>query len=240
MYRPENVVPVDPAVHSSLKLGPVTSHVFASQVHAVPLASSEFGNAAREYPIVFLKHEDGSFAPTAMLGFRVAENLFVNAEGRWDARYIPFFVRRYPFLTVEISETDAAVCVDEIALPGLESTDGLALFDNNEPTEKLKEIAEALFSYRDECKRAAEWCAEVAKLDLFKQVSASANLVDGSGVKMDGMWVVDDEKLRTVPANVAHDWLRNGILPLIHAHLLSLGNLQVLAERVAARGPLAA
>ena len=40
--------------------------------------------------------------PVAILGLRGAANQFVNSEGAWrEGKYIPAYVRRYPFILME-------------------------------------------------------------------------------------------------------------------------------------------
>ncbi len=69
-----------------------------------------------------------------MLGFRNDENLFVDENGKWDAKYIPAFVRRYPFVLAEAfegskkaSEQMLEVRIDE-TFPGLNHEKGKPLF----------------------------------------------------------------------------------------------------------------
>jgi hypothetical protein len=36
--------------------------------------------------------------PVVLLGMRDKENLYVNESNQWEAKYIPAFIRRYPFV----------------------------------------------------------------------------------------------------------------------------------------------
>lgn len=96
----DNVVVLNRDTHRELRLKPQDSLSFAAETNCVPLALVEFGDVAREYPIVFARLP-GGLVPVALLGLRDAENLYLNAEGKWDARYVPAFVRRYPFVAVQ-------------------------------------------------------------------------------------------------------------------------------------------
>jgi hypothetical protein len=231
----QNVVPVEAQRHATLKLRPVTDFRFAKDTHAVPVIGPEFGDLMRDYPIVFAMGDDGRFTPTVMVGLRQNENLFVDADGRWDASYIPFFVRRFPFVTVETGEDDAVVCIEETAAKALEAPDGMPLFVAGKPSEEMTRLAQALFAARDDAKRVEEWTKLLADAGLFKQVSASADLPNGEQVSMDGMWVVDEEKLRTLGPEQAKTWLDNGLLSLVFAHLFSLRNLEQIVDRLQKR-----
>lgn len=231
MFDINNLVALDINLHSGVKIAPVTDYSFAKDYHAVPVAGTEFSNVAKDYAIVFMQREDGSFIPTAMLGLRPSENLFIDEKGGWNARYIPFFVRRFPFVAAETEGDNAIVCIDKTAMEKLSSPTGMALFENGEPSADMKQMASNLFAFRDEGDRVAQWSKLLNDRELFKQVNATAELPDGKKLTMEGMWVVDDEKLRKLPGAVIKTWLENGLLSLVHAHLLSLGNLQILAEK---------
>jgi hypothetical protein len=59
--------------------------------------AAEFASAALEYAVVFGGTGD-AVMPITVLGVRTNGNLYVTKEGGWQAKYIPAFVRRYPFV----------------------------------------------------------------------------------------------------------------------------------------------
>src|SRR5262249_799625 len=85
--------------HGGLKLSPKGDFSFALGTNPVPLMVSEFAQAARFYPVVFAGETP---MPVAVLGLKDS-NLFIDAEGQWDAgtSYVPAYVRRYPFTFIE-------------------------------------------------------------------------------------------------------------------------------------------
>ena len=93
----ETVVPLTFATHrhSSVEIG--RSFAFSSKINSVPLTAIEFREAQADYPIVFAGNKEGVM-PAVILGLREGENLYLSSDGKWDARYIPAFVRRYPFV----------------------------------------------------------------------------------------------------------------------------------------------
>ncbi|MGQ5524379.1 SapC family protein [Chitinimonas sp. PSY-7] len=228
----KDVVAVDAKKHADLKLSLAENFAFAAKVHAVPLVGGEFANAMREYPIVFAQTGENEYAATAMLGLKTEQNLFVDAAGVWPAQYIPFFVRRFPFVTVEVENNDAVLCVEESALAGVRRDADANAFENGEATEPMKQFAQLMFQSRDDAKRTTEFINELSKLGLLHQVSASTELPNGEKVSMDGMWVVDEEKLRALPADTVATWVKDGRMALVYAHLFSLVNLQSLVEKL--------
>src|SRR5215210_705462 len=109
----ERPVLLDRDKHRKLRVKPSTSFAFAQKANSLYLAGVEFNEACKEYAIVFTRAAHEKIIPVAMLGLRSRENLFVDAQGRWDAAYVPAFVRRYPFVLAELSSDNMAVCIDE-------------------------------------------------------------------------------------------------------------------------------
>ena len=124
----DSVVVLNRDTHREPRLKPQDNLRFAASTNCVPLALVEFGDVAREYPIVFARLP-GGLVPVALLGLRDAENLYLNEDGKWDARYVPAFVRRYPFVAVQDNNAPdkLLVCMDE-QFPGFNGEDGERLF----------------------------------------------------------------------------------------------------------------
>lgn len=106
------VKPVSFATHGDLSVKVTDDFGFARQLNSVPLLASEIPQAAAEYPVVFAG-EDDQLVPVAVLGLRERENLFVDAAGKWVGRYVPAFLRRYPFVFSTANEGQTlTLCVD--------------------------------------------------------------------------------------------------------------------------------
>ncbi|MDP2831783.1 MAG: SapC family protein [Pseudomonadota bacterium] len=209
---------------------------FASGINSVLLSGMEFIEALREYPIVFARLEDGRVIPVALLGLRESENLYVLDNGRWDARYVPAFVRRYPFVLAESTQNKTlTVCIDE-AYEGLDADDGQTLFDEEgKETPFLKQLMEFMSQYQTDFKRTERFVNHIRSLGLFTEMSAKVELTDGRNVLLKDFLVVDEKKLQDLDKNNAQALLKSGEMGLVYAHLLSLGNLARLVDRLAER-----
>ena len=209
---------------------------FARKSNSLYLAGAEFGEAAKEYPIVFTRSPNGKVVPVAVLGLRQQENLFVDAQDRWAARYLPAFVRRYPFVLAEVPGQSLAVCIDE-AYPGLGDTEGEPLFDEQgKETPFLKQTLEFLTQYQREHQRTEAFCKRLEENGLLKETNARANLRDGRSFTLNGLLVVDEKKLLELPDATVLAMFRNGEMHQVSMHLASLSNIQLLADRLAQRG----
>ena len=230
----ERVVALSDQAHANLKVRPATSFAYAARTNSVPLLAGEFFECAREYPIVFARSETG-LLPAALLGLRDSENLYVDAAGKWDARYVPAFVRRYPFVPGRGSQGELLVCIDE-ASPCFDSVEGDALFAGGKPTAPLEHAIKFLAEFHQAAAATEQLGRRLDELGLLRQADSVAQLNDGSQFRLNGLNVVDETKLRALDRDTVQELFVNGSLAAIYAHIMSLGNLGVLVDRLSRRG----
>jgi hypothetical protein len=229
------------------KLAPVTDFRIASAMNGMLLTAVEFIDACREYVIAFVTSGEApseggkaEYSPIVMLGLRNDENLFVRADGGWDARYVPAFLRRYPLAYARTQDNQLSVMVDE-AYAGFGAADGqLLVEEGGQPAPALQEMIKFLDMFEQESQRTRAMCQQLAALDLLVPRELSGNLPDGQKLAVAGFSVVDEEKLRALPDAKVIELHRNGILGLVQAHLISLGNHQRLFERLTGKATQAA
>src|SRR5260370_38879823 len=104
-------VPITRGRHGRCSIERSASYGFSCDVNSVPLMAVEFPRAASEYAIVFAG-AGTEVTPAVILGVRGSENLFVSDDSSWKAKYIPAFVRRYPFVFTRNADR-FLLCVDE-------------------------------------------------------------------------------------------------------------------------------
>lgn len=226
-------VPLNKNNHKGLKLVEEANRFeFANDTNSVVLAGIEFAEAAKEYPIAFANIGGDRVAPVALLGFRDKENLFIAENNRWDARYIPAFIRRYPFVLAETGEQgNLSVCIDE-AYEGLQETEGKALFEDDSSNAPLLDgILKFLNEYQQQYQRTETFINTLQELDLLSPLQAAVKLDDDNQLGLQQLLVVDEKKLLALDDDKALKLLRSGELGWIYSHLLSLSNLGALAQR---------
>lgn len=220
--------------HLKLRLSVVPNHFqFAANTNAVPIASSEFAEASRDYPIVFVGNEGGPFNVAALVGLRDNENLMVDEQGRWaEGHYIPAFARRYPFvLATTEGEDRLTVCIDEV-YPGLSNERGEQLFDEaGTESAYLKRVLEFLQVFHNEAQRTTQFATRLKELGLLVQKVITVER-NGQRQNLQGLWIVDEAKLRSIDDARVLELFRSGYLGWIDAHLISLGSLPRLAARM--------
>ena len=220
--------------HQSLRLSMLPNQFgFTAKTNAVPIASTEFAEAARDYPIVFVGEENGPFNVAALVGLRDNENLLVDAQGRWaEGTYVPAFARRYPFVLAKTDDSERlTVCIDEV-FPGLSEKEGEALFDaDGSESAYLKRVLEFLQLFHAEAQRTAQFAGRLKELGLLvpKVINVERK---GARQTLRGVWIVDRARLTGIDDARVIELYRSGYLSWIEAHLLSLGSLARLVARL--------
>ena len=209
---------------------------FAAGTNSVILAGLEFSEAGKEYPIVFAQAGE-IIVPVAMLGLRNEENLFVDESGHWDAHYIPAFVRRYPFVLAETGENkQRVVCIDE-SYKGFSDVEGEPLFIEDEASPLLKQALEFLEEYQMQYVRTESFVNRLRENDLLMSLNAKIDIPGGQQFGLSGLLAVDERRLLELNDEKAIQLFRTGELSWIYCHLMSLGCMGRMVERMAARRP---
>lgn len=209
-------------------------YAFSAQQHAIPLGASEFTDACREFPLVFALDGDDGGAALALLGLRQGENLWLDAEQQWQGDYIPAFLRRYPFGLLQEGDSFSVV-VDE-AHEGFGNEVGEALFTAEGEAEPLLQQAMAFLDrFQQQAELAQALVTRLRELELLVPQQLRATLPNGEALLVEGFSIVDEAKLHALNDASLLSLARNGELALIHAHLISLGNLPRLQQRLTQR-----
>ena len=205
---------------------------FARNTNSVVLTGIEFAGAGREYPIVFASASEGQVIPVVLLGLRNSENLCVDMGGEWLGRYIPAFIRRYPFVLAG-EDGDLTVCIDA-SCKQLQKERGEALFDEDgNNSDFLESMVTFLSEYQHEYLKTTEFVKKLQDLELFKPLNATVKMHDGEQLGLTGMLVVDEHKMLELDDASALELFRTGQLGWVYTHLASIGNMGRLVDRVA-------
>jgi SapC len=227
----QRIVTLDPKLHANLKLRTSADLAFADDAPVVPLETIEFNDAAREYPIVFLRNGEKSLCPAVLTGPAKGQNVYIDDKGRWNARYVPTYARHYPFVFAQTAPQQFAVCIDE-ACPGFNDVEGIPLFGSTgKPTPMLEEVISQLGEYGRQEQITQQFMQRLAAADLLMKAGATTDLQDGRSLALRGFWIINEARFRALPEATVRAFFASGDLGLIYAHLLSLGNLVELLRR---------
>lgn len=225
----KNPQPLDPSRHAKAGLRERSDFAFAQGTNAILLLCSEFGLAARHYPIVF--SAVAPVLPFVAVGLRDNENVFVGAQGDWrEDTYIPGYVRRYPFIFSEITGSDRLLlCVDEAA-DNYETESQHPFFVDSKPSaglERIMKFSEAYQADFNETLRFGKWLEEN---NLLEDRVMRAKLGDGGEFTLRGFRQVTVEKARVLTDAQILEMHKNGWLPLLHFHLQSMSNWDLVGK----------
>ena len=212
-----------------------TTPAFCRQLNALAVSASEFTVAGRDYPIVFASVDAGNtYAPVIVLGLSEGSNLFIGAQGEWDAEvYLPAFVRRYPFCISKVY-VDGAPSGERLVCVARAYVDagGVALFDaQGKATPRWQAVERLLSEYEGDLDLTAQMCAALARLELFKPFTMQVVEGGRSGLKLQGMFRVDEASLHALKPASHKVLVNKGFMGRIYAHLHSLENFQRLYAR---------
>lgn len=231
----ETAVPVSKSRHGKWSAEVGSDYGFSRKINSVPLMAVEFPGACAEYAIVFAGNEE-AVMPAAILGLRGEENLYVGPQGAWDAKYIPAFVRRYPFVFSSRDDgKNFTLCVDE-GFPGFNQEGrGERLFDGEgKPTPYVDNVLKFLQQYQVEFERTKAFCKKLRELNLLEPMRAQVTLDSGEKRALTGFMAIDRARLKTLPGEKLAEMARSDELELIYLHLNSMRNFGAMRERVAA------
>jgi hypothetical protein len=230
------MVVLDRHLHRSLKIHqPQMDWSVAVGLNGLFVAGTEFGEACREYPLLFVRAGTDAqgkplMAPIAAMGLSQNENLFLQGRS-WRAAYIPALLRAYPFAIGRVGTEQRAVLSVDIGWPGLSQTEGVPLFDEaGEPSQHLQSLHQQLEQIELEVQRTRELGSLLLAKELLREMRFDAELPDGQKLKVDGFFVVEEQQLAKLSDADLVALHRNGVMGLIYAHLVSLGNLRKLVQ----------
>lgn len=228
----KNIIPLNSIEHKNIKITRVSEHSFASETNAVPLALIEFSEASKEFPITFIQNPDGEYVPMVILGLQDKQNLFVNAEGKWGAKYLPGYIRRYPFVPSLGEDAEKMnVCIDA-SYSGFDVEEGDNLFqDDGSPSPLLDNVIKMIQDYHQQMQFTSRFSERLKACDLFKKLEATVGTQDGSQrFNLTGLHVIDEEKLANLDDEKILEFFKQGEFSLIYSHLNSLSNFARLVD----------
>lgn len=234
----KNVAPVNKQRHAQWGIVPSNRFDFARTINSVPLTAVEFPAASKDYAIVFAKSADGVM-PIAVMGVRNGENLYVDADGQWHAKYIPAFVRRYPFVFSTADEGKTlTLCLDEDFEGCSADGKGDRLFtEGGENTEYLNKVVEFLKEYQNHFRRTQAFCKKLEELELLEPMGAQFKTPDGRDGSLSGFLVINREKMKAIPAEKLAELVKTDELEMMYLHIHSIQNLRETIKRIAPAEP---
>lgn len=230
---------LDTVIHRKLRLDTQASAIDRFATFAsLMITFGEFTPCSREFPILFVaadkdpKTGKAQVAPVAMFGMERGENLFV-ADGEWKGEYLPAQFRLYPVTLARIDDGDQWAVVFDGSWPGAKiDGPGEALFDDEgKATPFLERLHKFAQDVEADIERTRLGGQRLVELSLLKPMRYDAKLPDGREIALDGFLTVDEERFQQLTDAEVGEPHRSGLLGLLHAHRLSLSNMNRLVAK---------
>jgi hypothetical protein len=229
----ETAVPVSNARHAQYSVEVGADFSFTRNLNSVPLMAVEFPLSAPDYPIVFAGSAD-AVMPAVILGARGNENLFISESGQWQGKYIPAFVRRYPFIFSSSEDGKTfTLCIDENFSGFNREGRGQRLFtEDGKPSPYVDGVLKFLQEYRNQFLLTQAFCKKLVELQLLEPMQAQFTMVSGEKMSLSGFMAVDRKKLKALPGDVLAELAKTDQLELIYLHLQSMHNFTAVKDRL--------
>ena len=231
--------PLSSDLHAGYRMKMQDKAPFLSGQHAIPITVDEFPLVQRYMPIVFSVGPDA--IPLALMGLNEGVNVFVDDEGKLteDVFYVPAYVRRYPFMLAKLrpDADELSLCFDPTADAIGAFDEGEPLFDGDQPSEVVKGILSFNESFEQAGQRTHNFMTELRDMDLLMDGEVSIQ-PDGAGQPFiyRGFQMINEEKLNDLRGDQLRKIAKSGMLPLLYAHLFSLGLMRDVFARQVQQG----
>lgn len=226
----QNIVPLTRESHGHLYIERLDNFAYAKDINTIYVFCMEFIRVAKEFPILFNMKTD-EIHPVALLGLQQGRNEFLGKDAHWKAEYVPCYIRRYPFILIDNTDTgEAHIGIDD-AYPGLNTRGrGIPLFGQVEDGPMLTEVKDFCRKFQTHISRTQQFCQRMKELDLLVPVRV-ANPEISSKIDLDGYAVVERQRIWDLEDDVLLDLMKSDTMELLYMHLFSIGLLHTFKER---------
>ena len=233
--------PLSSEAHANFKIRQSDAATFLVNQHAVPVTVDEFTLVQRTMPIVFTAGSDP--VPIALMGMNEGVNVFIGDDGRLleQGMYIPAYIRRYPYMLARLrpDADELSLCFDPTSDTIGAYDDGEPLFADGKPTQIVTDILTFNESFEQAGARTNNFMNDLKEMNLLMdgEISIQAEGNDQPFVYR-GFQVINEEKLADMRGDQLRKIAKNGMLPLLYAHLFSLAVMREIFSKQMALGKM--
>lgn len=231
-----NAVLLNNIDHRDLRVDTRRGARFGDRVMSSVTFPAEFRSVQAHYPIVFRATGDGGFQPIALFGLREGENLFLvgndlDGDG-WDATRLPLAVERQPFL-IGTAEDGGLLMHIDLDSPRVGTASGQALFrEHGGTTDFLDRMNSVLLALYEGLRGTAAFIDALLRHELLEPFTLDVRLDDGSRIKLAGLHIIAEERLRALDGDTLAQLSHDGHLEAAYMAVASISNLRILIERM--------
>jgi len=234
----QNIVALDRKKHHDLTLTTPINLDFAANTNFIPILLSELSEVAQELPVLFVPIGENEYALAAITGVQAQSNLLIQ-EGSWRGRYIPAFLRRYPFITLanpgDTSQFTIAIDEQAACLQGKKGASSgsqtHAIFEKDQPSKKLQELIPFLQKFHQDNQQTYAFCKRLQELNLLSKFDLGVQDRFGKKYQVAGGWLIDEDALKTLDPQLVQEFFANSWLQKIYQIQFSIRNFPLMLDR---------
>lgn len=223
----ETVSPISASSHGDVSIKPVSNLEFSRGINSIPVVAAEFPSAAQDMAIVFTGDDD-ALLPVVLTGVKPNENVYLDEDGNWTGRYVPAFLRRYPFIFARSDVDTMTLCLDEAHSGFNRDGRGERLFDvDGNRTQYLENMLGFVTQYQRQHIMTQAFCKRLAALGLLEAATLNATDAAGETRRLVGFQIINRQKFKGIPDADLLTMFRSDELELCYLHMHSLQNLGI-------------
>ena len=223
---------LDNVTHGDLRVRTGFSAEFGDNINNALVFPTEFAYVQREYPILFRRSDDGEMQAVALLGLDRDENLFLDGNGGWNARYVPAIQQRGPFLIgIHKGQSGEPMIHVDMDHPRVSEKEGERLFlEHGGNSPYLEHMSRVLGMINDGARQSQPMFAAFEELGLIEDMEIEVELDETLKYKLPGFRTIGRERLATLEGQDLRRLNEAGYLQLAFLVVTSLGNISWLIE----------
>ena len=215
------------------------SHEFAGSSTFIPILITEIFEVSHELPLVFIPIAKEEYILVAITGLKKGLNSMIK-NGVWQGKYVPAFIRRYPFITIGkpddpkqfmlAIDAQADCLSSKVTKAAVEKY--TPLFEAEQPGQKLREILPFLQSYHTDNLASVDFFRKLKDLGLLSKSDLSVQGDDQKKYQINNVFLIDEKKLNSLDSDVIYSLFKDNALAKIYFIQSSLRNFPALSKKL--------
>lgn len=225
MYK--NVKTLNHSEHSFYRYSVPDNLYFAKNLTLIPITFSEIKLLCCEFPIVVVQNDSG-FMLTILTGEK--SNQALDENGKWKSKYLPAFLRKYPFILTQSSQKDTLSLGFDMESGCFSSPEGEALFNGDgTPTSIVTESMSLLENIAKEMNITGGILEKLNEYEVLEASSYTVTKENEEPRQVGGFFIINREKISKLDDEKLLTISKNGWMEMIELQALSLKNIALLA-----------
>jgi hypothetical protein len=151
---------------------------------------------------------------------RRPRTLYLSEKGAWQAKYIPAFVRRYPFVFSSSDDgKNFTLCIDERFAGCNREGRGQPLFaSDGKPSAYTENVLKFLQEYQAQFQRTQVFCRKLSEHKLLEPMQAQVTTQKGDKLSLSGFKAINRDRLKKLAPDALAQLASTDELELVYLH----------------------